>query len=34
VAVLFAYWQRSLAEIQAAIRPLSSTPADELDAPF
>jgi hypothetical protein len=34
VAVLFAYWQRSLAEIQAAIRPLSSTPADELGAPF
>jgi protein-S-isoprenylcysteine O-methyltransferase Ste14 len=34
VAVLFAYWQRSLAEIQAAMRPLSSTPADELGAPF
>ncbi len=34
VAVLFAYWQRSLAEIQAAIRPLSSTPADDLGAPF
>jgi hypothetical protein len=34
VAVLFVYWQRSLAEIQAAIRPLSSTPADELGAPF
>ena len=34
VAVLFAYWQRSYAEIQAAIRPLSSTPADELGAPF
>jgi hypothetical protein len=34
VAVLFAYWQRSLAEIQAAVRPLSSTPADELGAPF
>jgi hypothetical protein len=34
VAILFRYWQRSFAEIQAAIRPLSSTPADELDAPF
>jgi hypothetical protein len=34
VVALFAYWQRSLAEIQAAIRPLSSTPADELGAPF
>jgi hypothetical protein len=34
VAVLFAYWQRELAEIQAAIRPLSSTPADEVGAPF
>ena len=34
VAVLFAYWRRSLAEIQAAIRPLSSTPADEVGAPF
>lgn len=34
VAILFAYWQRSLAEIQAPIRPLSSTPADEVGAPF
>jgi hypothetical protein len=34
VAALFAYWQRSLSEIQAAIRPLSSTPSDELGAPF
>jgi hypothetical protein len=34
VAVLFAYWQRSFAEIQAAVRPLSSTPTDELGAPF
>jgi hypothetical protein len=34
VVALFAYWQRSLAEIQAAIRPLSSTPADELGAQF
>jgi hypothetical protein len=34
VAVLFAYWQRQLAEIQGAIRPLYSTPADELGAPF
>ena len=34
VAVLFAYWQRELAEIQAAIRPISSTPADEVGAPF
>lgn len=34
VVILFVYWQRELAEIQAAIRPLSSTPADELGAPF
>jgi hypothetical protein len=34
VAALFAYWQRELAEIQAAIRPISSTPADEVGAPF
>jgi hypothetical protein len=34
VAVLFVYWQRSLAEIQGAIRPLSSTPTDEVGAPF
>jgi hypothetical protein len=34
VAILFAYWQRELAEVQAAIRPLSSTPDDELDALF
>jgi hypothetical protein len=34
VALLFAYWQRELAEIEAAIRPLSSTPAEELGAPF
>jgi hypothetical protein len=34
VAVLFAYWQRELGEIQAAIRPMSSTPADEVGAPF
>jgi hypothetical protein len=34
VAILFAYWQRSLAEIQGAIRPMSSTPDDEVGAPF
>jgi hypothetical protein len=34
VVLLFAYWQRSLAEIQAAIRPLSGTPTDELGAQF
>jgi hypothetical protein len=34
VTVLFVYWQRSLADIQAAIRPLSSTPADEVGSPF
>ena len=34
VTVLFVYWQRSLADIQTAIRPLSSTPADEVGAPF
>ena len=31
---LFIYWQRSLAEIQGAIRPLHPTPPDEVDAPF
>jgi hypothetical protein len=34
VVLLFIYWQRSLAEVQAAVRPLSSTPADEVGAPF
>jgi hypothetical protein len=34
VAVLFTYWRRSLADIQGAIRPLSSTPPDEVGAPF
>jgi hypothetical protein len=34
VAVLFAYWQCWFAEIQAAVWPLSSTPADELGAPL
>lgn len=34
VALLFAYWRRELADIQAAIKPLSSTPTDELGAPF
>jgi hypothetical protein len=34
VVVLFVFWQRSFAEIQASVRPLSSTPADELGAPF
>lgn len=34
VIALFVYWQRSLAEINAAIRPLYPTPPDEIDAPF
>lgn len=34
VAILFTYWRRSLAEIQGAIKPLSSTPPDEVGAPF
>jgi hypothetical protein len=32
--VLFTYWQRSLAEIQSAVKPLYPTPPDEVDAPF
>ena len=31
---LFGYWQRSLTELWAAIRPQYPTPPDELDAPF
>jgi hypothetical protein len=34
VALLFAYWQRSLAGLRAAIRPIHPTPRDEVDAPF
>jgi hypothetical protein len=34
LAALLVYWQRSLAEIQAAIKPMHPTPPDELDAPF
>ncbi len=31
---LFTYWQRSLAELRASIRPLFPTPPEEIDAPF
>jgi hypothetical protein len=31
---LFAFWQRSLAELQASIRPINPTPAEELEAPL
>lgn len=34
LVALFAYWQRSLAELRAGIRPLNPTPADEPDAVF
>jgi hypothetical protein len=34
LGALFIYWQRSLTELRAAIRPLSPTPPAELDAPF
>jgi hypothetical protein len=34
LAALFGYWQRSLKELWAAIRPLYPTPPDEVDAPF
>ncbi len=34
VAVLFVYWQRSLAELGRAIRPLYPTPSDEVGRPF
>jgi hypothetical protein len=34
VAALFTYWQRSLATLRAAIRPIHPTPPDEMDAPF
>lgn len=34
VAMLFVYWQRSLGELRAAIRPINPTPPDEIDAPI
>jgi hypothetical protein len=34
VAVLFIYWQREVAEIQASIQPVSTTPADEVGELF
>jgi hypothetical protein len=34
LVALFAYWQRSLRELWAAIKPLYPTPPDEVDAPF
>ena len=34
ITALFVYWQRSLAELRGAIRPLNPTPSEELDAPF
>jgi hypothetical protein len=34
VAALFSHWQRSLATLRAAIRPIHPTPPGEMDAPF
>jgi hypothetical protein len=34
LGALFTYWQRSLAEIRSAVKPLFPTPPDEVDAPF
>ena len=34
ITALFVYWQRSLAELRGAIRPLNPTPSEKLDAPF
>lgn len=34
LVALFAYWQRSLRELWAAIKPLYPTPPDEVNAPF
>lgn len=34
VVILFVYWQRSLAELQAGIVPLYPTPPEEIGAPF
>jgi hypothetical protein len=34
LAALFAYWQRSLRELWAAIRPRYPTPPDDIEAPF
>ena len=34
LAALFLYWQRSLSELMASIRPISPTPPDEVGAPF
>jgi hypothetical protein len=31
---LFSYWQRSPAQLRAAIRPIIPTPPDRLDEPF
>jgi len=32
--VLFVFWQRSLVNIRAAIRPIHPTPSERLSAPF
>ena len=34
VVILFGYWSRSLAGLRAAIRPISPTPPEEIDAPI
>jgi hypothetical protein len=34
VVILFGYWSRSLASLRAAIRPISPTPPEEIDAPI
>lgn len=34
LAMLLVYWERSLAELTASIRPINPTPPGEIDAPF
>jgi hypothetical protein len=34
VVILFGYWNRSLAGLRGAIRPISPTPPEEIDAPI
>jgi hypothetical protein len=34
LTALFVYWQRSLNDLQSAIRPRYPTPPDEIGAPF
>jgi hypothetical protein len=34
LVVLFLFWQRSMSELVASIRPIHPTPADQIEAPF